>query len=88
VTQLATEGSLAVCAARDDRIPVLLLLRLWRRFGDRFLGEGLYSLEFLLETAAEIVGAILEKHDKTKREKHEKNEPEKAAKQRHGVMLT
>jgi hypothetical protein len=34
------------------------------------------------------VSAVLEKHDKTKREKHEKNEPEKAAKKRHGVMVT
>jgi hypothetical protein len=34
------------------------------------------------------VGAVLEKHDKTKREKHEKNEPEEAAKKRHGLMVT
>jgi hypothetical protein len=86
--QLATEGSLAVCAARDDSLSLPLPLRLRRRFSYGFLGEGLYALELLLEPAGEIVGAVLEEHDKAKREKHEKNEPEKAAKKRHRLMVT
>ena len=54
----------------------------------RFLGESLNPLEFLLEAARKIVGAVLEEHDKAKREKDEENEPEKAAKERHGLMVT
>lgn len=54
----------------------------------RFLGESLNPLEFLLEAARKIVGAVLEKHDKTKCEKDKENEPEKAAKKRHGWMVT
>jgi len=54
----------------------------------RFLGEGLHALEFLLEAARKIMGAVFKQHHKAKREKDEENEPEKAAKERHGLMVT
>ena len=54
----------------------------------RIFGEALYALDLLFETVRKIVGAVLEKHDETKCEKDKKNEPEKAAKKRHGLMVT
>jgi hypothetical protein len=64
-----------------------LLLRLRCRLG-RFLGEGLHLLKFRLESADEIVGAVLEEDDETKGEKDKEDEPEKPAKQRHEPMVT
>jgi hypothetical protein len=40
--------------------------------------------EFRLESAREVVRAVLKEHDEAKREKHKENKPEKAAKQSHG----
>ena len=37
------------------------------------------ALALFLEAGGEIARAILEEHEKTKREKQEKNQPEKAA---------
>ena len=54
----------------------------------RIFGETLHALDLLLEAVRKIVGAVLEKHDETKCEKDKKNEPEKAAKKRHGWMVT
>ena len=54
----------------------------------RFLGECLHALDFLLEAAGKIMGAVLKQHDKAKREKDKEDEPEKAAKERHGLMVT
>jgi hypothetical protein len=53
-----------------------------------FFGERLHPFEFLFETTRKIVGAVLEKHDETESEEDKKNEPEKAAKKRHGWMVT
>jgi hypothetical protein len=64
-----------------------LFLRLRRWFAG-FLGKRLHALEFRLEPTREIVGAVFEKHDETKREKDEKDEPEKPAKERHEPMVT
>ena len=54
----------------------------------RIFGEGLHAFDLLLEAVRKIVGAVLEEHDETKCEKDKKNEPEKAAKKRHGWMVT
>src|SRR5436190_5982835 len=64
-----------------------LLLRLGRWFAG-FLGKGLHPFEFLLESGSEIVRAVLKKHHEAKGEENEEDEPEKPAKQRHGLMVT
>jgi hypothetical protein len=73
--------------SRGTKAPPTLFLRLRRRLA-RFFRKRLHPLEFLLESAREIVSAILEKHHKTKCEKDKEDEPEKAAKQRHASMVT
>ena len=82
--------SLAVCAARDDKQTVrpALLLIFWLGRFTRFLCERLYPFEFLLKSPSEIVGSVLEKHDKTEGEEDKEDDPKKAPEQRHVPMVT
>jgi len=63
-----------------------LLLWLGRLAG--FFGKRLHPFELLLKSPGEIMGAVLEKDDKTECEKHKEDEPKKPPEQRHVPMVT
>jgi hypothetical protein len=52
------------------------------RFGC-LLHKRFYPLEFLLESAREIVGPVLKQDDEAKRKEDKQGQPKQAAKQRH-----